>query len=77
MKLRQEITQSRFAIETAEIERGVFAVIEDLFPRAEMPIQSLGQLRFVEKRGYWSKHNVADLAAICERNVRRIENRTR
>ena len=69
MKLRQEITQSRFAIETGEIERGVFAVIENLFPRADVPIQCLGQLRFVEKCSLRSKYDIANLAAIRERDI--------
>ena len=75
MKLRQEIIQSSFDIEAAEIEPGVFAVIKDLFPRTEMPVERFCDLRIIISSRCRRDHYVALFAAPCQRHIRCVENR--
>src|SRR5579864_2074918 len=50
MELGQKITEACFAIEAPEIECRVFAVVEDLFTRAQVSVQIPGDLRIVKER---------------------------
>jgi len=64
-----KISQTGLAIEASEIERGVLAVIKNLFLGANVSVKSLRDSWIVKRGCRRRDHHVADLTAVSEGDV--------